>query len=246
MIVPVKGEYKSMADTLEFGSLYIDNKPITPETKYQPGQAISFGETLPDMAISWVPVNGMLIADRCLLTHISWDDLDVQGLVFGKEVKVQGFRFKIRLLKVGSEKGVPNEWDAALGTVGEDDALWHWRGKYFWGQEPVSESASYRAYRGYFSARFWHWHDSSNRTAHLGFRPALEPLPTDPSAFRHGQEALVIGRAGAVAGSLIDATAYDLVIQPNADGLIGEVSFAAKMQDGTLAVDRSGIISIAT
>ena len=201
----------------------------------------------PSKEIGWVAVNGLLIADQCLLTNVSWDDLDVQGLVFGKEVTVQGLRFKIRLLKVGSKEDVPNEWDAALDAVGEDDTLWHWDHKFFWGQEPVSGSVSHRAIRGYTSARHWGWSDSSGfRYANLGFRPALEPLPTDPSAIRHSQEALVIGRAGAVAGSLIDATAYDLVIQPNADGLIGEVSFAAKMQDGTLAVDRSGIISIAT
>lgn len=200
----------------------------------------------PSKEIGWVAVNGLLIADQCLLTNVSWDDLDVQGLVFGKEVTVQGLRFKIRLLKVGSKEDVPNEWDAALDAVGEDDTLWHWDHKFFWGQEPVSGSVSLRAHRGYISARYWGNLNAALSNSSVGFRPALEPLPTDPSAIRHSQEALVIGRAGAVAGSLIDATAYDLVIQPNADGLIGEVSFAAKMQDGTLAVDRSGIISIAT
>lgn len=200
----------------------------------------------PSKEIGWVAVNGLLIADQCLLTNVSWDDLDVQGLVFGKEVTVQGLRFKIRLLKVGSKEDVPNEWDAALDAVGEDDTLWHWDHKFFWGQEPVSGSVSHRAIRGYTSARRWGNLSATHSNPGVGFRPALEPLPTDPSAIRHSQEALVIGRAGAVAGSLIDATAYDLVIQPNADGLIGEVSFAAKMQDGTLAVDRSGIISIAT
>lgn len=200
----------------------------------------------PSKEIGWVAVNGLLIADQCLLTNVSWDDLDVQGLVFGKEVTVQGLRFKIRLLKVGSKEDVPNEWDAALDAVGEDDTLWHWDHKFFWGQEPVSGSVSYRAIRGCTSARRWYDSGATLSYPFVGFRPALEPLPTDPSAIRHSQEALVIGRAGAVAGSLIDATAYDLVIQPNADGLIGEVSFAAKMQDGTLAVDRSGIISIAT
>lgn len=200
----------------------------------------------PSKEIGWVAVNGLLIADQCLLTNVSWDDLDVQGLVFGKEVTVQGLRFKIRLLKVGSKEDVPNEWDAALDAVGEDDTLWHWDHKFFWGQEPVSGSVSGRAVRGCYSARYGNSSSAAGSPPSLGFRPALEPLPTDPSAIRHSQEALVIGRAGAVAGSLIDATAYDLVIQPNADGLIGEVSFAAKMQDGTLAVDRSGIISIAT
>ena len=235
-----------MADTLEFGSLYLDNKPVAPEAKYQPRQAISFGEAVPDMAISWVPVNGLLIADRCLLTNISWDNLEANGLASGKEITVQGFRFKIRLLKVGSEEGVPNEWDAALDTAGEDDALWHWYGKYFCGQESVRGAASFRVIRGYDSARSFYWLSSDYRDTSLGFRPALEPLSTDPAALMHGQEVLVIGRAGAVVGSLIDATAYDLVIQPNADGQIREVSFAAKIQDGTLVVDRSGVLSIAT
>lgn len=235
-----------MGSIMKLGSLYLDGKSIAPEAKYQPGQAISFEETLPDMAISWVPVNGLLIADRCLLTNVSWDDLDAQGLVSGKEITVQGFRFKIRLLKVGSEDNVTNEWDAALDTVGEDDALWHWHGQYFWGQESVSGVASRRVARGCNSARRWSWSASSHRAAYLGFRPALESLPTDPAALRQGQEALIIGRASVVMGSFMDATDYDLVIQPNADGCVGEVSFAAKIQDGTLAVDRSRIISIAT
>lgn len=235
-----------MANIIKLGSLFLDGRPVETGMQYVPSQTIEVGEMTPSKEIGWVAVNGLLIADQCLLTNVSWDDLDVQGLVFGKEVTVQGLRFKIRLLKVGSKENVPNEWDAALDAVGEDDTLWHWDHKFFWGQEPVSGSVSHRAIRGYISARHWNWSNSSYRSANLGFRPALEPLPTDPSAIRHSQEALVIGRAGAVAGSLIDATAYDLVIQPNADGLIGEVSFAAKMQDGTLAVDRSGIISIAT
>lgn len=235
-----------MANIIKLGSLFLDGRPVETGMQYVPSQTIEVGEMTPSKEIGWVAVNGLLIADQCLLTNVSWDDLDVQGLVFGKEVTVQGLRFKIRLLKVGSKEDVPNEWDAALDAVGEDDTLWHWDHKFFWGQEPVSGSVSRRASRGYYSARYWDWYYSSYRNAGLGFRPALEPLPTDPSAIRHSQEALVIGRAGAVAGSLIDATAYDLVIQPNADGLIGEVSFAAKMQDGTLAVDRSGIISIAT
>lgn len=235
-----------MANIIKLGSLFLDGRPVETGMQYVPSQTIEVGEMTPSKEIGWVAVNGLLIADQCLLTNVSWDDLDVQGLVFGKEVTVQGLRFKIRLLKVGSKEDVPNEWDAALDAVGEDDTLWHWDHKFFWGQEPVSGSVSHRAIRGYTSARHWGWSDSSSRHALLGFRPALEPLPTDPSAIRHSQEALVIGRAGAVAGSLIDATANDLVIQPNADGLIGEVSFAAKMQDGTLAVDRSGIISIAT
>ena len=82
-----------MANIIKLGSILLDGVHRNPGSRYQPGQVISFGDAVSDKAISWVPVNGLLIADRCLLTDIRWDDLDAQGLVFGKEIKVQGFRF---------------------------------------------------------------------------------------------------------------------------------------------------------
>ena len=234
-----------MTQTLKFGSLYVNDKPIDPGTEYKPDQAISFGTMTPDKAINWVPVNGLLIADRCLLARISWDDLNDQGLVFGREIQLFGFRFWARLLKVGNCEGVPNEWDSALDIVGENDDLWHWEDMFFWGQETVLTDASSRAYRGYRSARLWSWNNSSYRYATLGFRPALEPLATVPTTLKLGQDVLAIGKDGAVVGKLMDATTYDLVIQPNADGLVGKAAFAANIRNGTVAVDRQGILSIA-
>ena len=233
-----------MVHTLKLGSLYLDDKPVTQEAEYCPGRAISFGEAAPDTAISWVPVNGLLIADRCLLTDISWDDLNVQNLVFGKEIKVQGFQFRSRLLKVGNAEGVPNEWDAALDVVGENDDLWHWEDMFFLGQDSTAVDASYRAVRGCNSARYWTWNNVSIRHEIVGFRPALEPLSTDLSDLRRKQEVLAIGRDGAVVGSLEDLTQYDLVLRPKAGGLVGKATFTVGMRDGTVAVDRQGILSI--
>mgnify|MGYP007020629093 CR=1 FL=1 len=241
----MKGENKSVVHTLKLGSLYLDEKPVTSCAEYRSGQTISFGAATPSKTISWVPVNGLLIADRCLLTDISWDDIEAQGLVFGREIELCGFRFRARLLKVGNSEGVPNEWDAALDVVGENDDLWHWEDMFFWGQETVLTDASSRAYRGYRSARLWSWNNSSYRYATLGFRPALEPLATVPTTLKLGQDVLAIGKDGAVVGKLMDATTYDLVIQPNADGLVGKAAFAANMRNGTVAVDRQGILSIA-
>ena len=234
-----------MVHTLKLGSLYLDDKPVTQEAEYCPGRTISFGEAAPDTAISWVPVNGLLIADRCLLTSISWDDLNAQNLVFGKEIKVQGFQFRSRLLKVGNAEGVPNEWDAALDVVGENDDLWHWEDMFFWGQETVAITASGRVYRGYLSARSFNWNSSSNRRVYRGFRPALEPLHTDHSVLRPSQDVLVIGYDGCVVGKLVAETLYDLVLQPNPDGLVGKATFAADMRDGTVAVDLNKILSMA-
>ena len=239
----MKGENKSVVHTLKLGGLYLDDKPVYPGTEYQPGQAISFGATASDSAISWVPVNGMLIADRSLLTNISWDDLDAQDLVFGKEISIQGFRFKIRLLKVGSEKGMPNEWDAALDTVGDSNNLWHWKNICFWGQASYKD-ASHRVFRGFNSARDWYHYSSDIRSSRLGFRPALEPLSIDSADLRPGQKILAIGRAGAVVGTLEDMTHYDLILRAEPGSPVEGASFAASLRDGTVAVDRSGVHSL--
>ena len=58
--------------------------------------------------------------------------------------------------------------------------LWHWVGVYSWCQETWAENASYRATRGYYSARYWDYFSSGRRYAALGFRPVLEVLNTDP------------------------------------------------------------------
>ncbi len=58
--------------------------------------------------------------------------------------------------------------------------FWNWFYVYSWCQEVYADNASYRAYRGYRSARRWGWYYSSSRSAYLGFRPVLEVLNTDP------------------------------------------------------------------
>lgn len=235
-----------MEQTLKFGSLYLDDIPANIGAEYQAGQTISFGSATLNKVISWVPVNGRLIADQCLLTGISWDDLDAQGLVFGKEIKIHDFKFQVRLLKVGNAQGVSNEWDASLDTVGSDDSLWHWSGVFFWGQDTANIDATNRMCRGYSSVHCSTWFSSANQSSGLGFRPLLEPLPADPFALRHGQEVLIIGNDGAVMGNLMDTTPYDLILQTKLAGLVGRTSFATNMRNGIVAVDRSGILSIAS
>ena len=58
--------------------------------------------------------------------------------------------------------------------------FWNWFYVYSWCQEVYAREESYRAYRGYDSARGWNWDGSSTRNANLGFRPVLEVLNTDP------------------------------------------------------------------
>ena len=73
-----------MANIIRLGSLYLNDCPAEIGLAYKPGKTISIGETAPGKEIHWVVVNDMLIADRCILTEVSWDDLNAQNLVFGK------------------------------------------------------------------------------------------------------------------------------------------------------------------
>ena len=178
-------------DIFKFGALYLGNKiqPIPKQpTKdgdipsYDGKAAISIGSSKKWKGITWVKPNGrsLLITDRVLLNKISWEDLDKNGFVEGKSMLINGQYFRCRLLQVGEDENVPNEWDTILYETCEDNTLWHWSEMYFWGADISALEASYRAARGYHSARFWN--DSNcamNRYANVGFRPALEPLPSD-------------------------------------------------------------------
>lgn len=133
-----------MANMIRMGSLYLDDQPILPLVEFQQDQAIGIGKAVPGKEITWVLVNGILIADQCLLSNISWDDLNTQGLIFGKEVSIGGLRYTLRSLRVGACEGMPNEWDAALDIVGENGGVWTGKGPRFWGQERAAGGAEGR------------------------------------------------------------------------------------------------------
>ena len=78
---------------------------------------------------------------------------------------------------------VSSDLDTNLNTTDHNSThnqLWHWVGVYSWCQETWAENASYRASRGYNSARYWDNDSSGYRYVNVGFRPVLEVLNTDP------------------------------------------------------------------
>lgn len=78
---------------------------------------------------------------------------------------------------------VSSDLDTNLNTTDHNSAhnqLWHWVGVYSWCQETWAENASSRANRGYSSARHWYCGNAAGQHAHVGFRPVLEVLNTDP------------------------------------------------------------------
>lgn len=257
-----------MANIIKLGSLYLDGRPANAETEYKPSQAISIGETIPGKEISWVAVNNMLVADRCILFGVSWDDLNANGLVFGKEVSIGGFRFMERLLKVGAEEGAPNEWDSALDAVGEDNSLWHWEDMFFWGQEAATGTASSRAYRGYLSARNWFNLSSGYRRVRVGFRPALVPLPSDtlwPSSkamwwlsekimwddarldeklWLSKKKAMWMlwGGQNIIFGRLEELTDYEVILSDRGGAMSND--FGSRLGNGLIVIDRAAISGI--
>jgi hypothetical protein len=157
----------------------------------------------------------LLICDRVILVNCSWNDLNSQGYITGKEVTIDGAKYKCRVLTGGTgprssndyySGGTPtnNEWDRFItreevitglpAPVSSDldstqnatdlnsthNQFWNWYYVYSWCQETYSGNSSYRANRGYDSARFWGYYYATFRSASLGFRPVLEVLNTDP------------------------------------------------------------------
>ena len=128
--------------------------------------------------------HSLFIANYNVTHTVSWNDLNTAGLLFGKDYAGGGVDYTLRAPSVGSnstgsgdsQRGVPqsNEWDTMLNK--NSGYIQNWNKMYSWGQDAASGAESFRAYRGYNSARFWYYTSSSFRNVYLGFRPVLEVL----------------------------------------------------------------------
>ena len=131
--------------------------------------------------------HSLFIADYAVTHTVSWDDLNTAGLIFGKNYASGGVDYTLRAPSVGSnatgsgdsQRGVPqsNEWDTMLNK--NSGYIKNWNGIYSWGQDTTRYNSSYRAVRGYSSARFWDIHYATTSHPSVGFRPVLEVLNPD-------------------------------------------------------------------
>lgn len=233
-----------MANIIRLGSLYLCGNPVSVEDDYlsRPNWSIEIGETVPGKEISWVAVNGIFIADRCILRDISWDNLFVQCLVFGKEITIGGFHYDLRLPLVGAKEGEPNEWDSALDAVGEADSIWHWKNTHFWGQD-IAEETQYRANRGCDSARKWGFCHAQLRDGRLGFRPVLDPMDmVHLDEIRIGDQLRIWGGQNIVSGRLEEISDYDVVLA-DIEGIL-DSGFSSWLGDGRIVIDRNAIAGV--
>ena len=131
--------------------------------------------------------HSLFVADYAVTHTVSWDDLNTKSLIFGKNYASGGVDYTLRAPSVGSnstgsgesQHDTPsnNEWDRILDK--NSGYIQNWNKMYSWGQDTSSSAESFRAYRGYNSARSWYYTSSSFRNVYLGFRPVLEVLNPD-------------------------------------------------------------------
>ena len=128
--------------------------------------------------------HSLFVADYAVTHTVSWNGLNDEGLIFGKNYASGGVDYTLRAPSVGSnstgsgesQHDTPsnNEWDRILDK--NSGYIQNWNKMYSWGQDTSSAAKSYRAVRGYISARYWISCNAALSLPYLGFRPVLEVL----------------------------------------------------------------------
>ena len=165
------------------GTLYMDGKPVAvPKNpvcdgdilNYIPGATLEMREALddPDFQVQTIKVGDILVCDRNLLKMISWTDIENQGFCPGHPQKL--CPEDIKTVRIPTDE----EWDAFMDVTDENNDLANWRDMLSWTLN-ADKPASYRAVRGYYSARYWDPDTATYRSVSVGFRPAFESLSSD-------------------------------------------------------------------
>ena len=157
--------------------------------------------------------HSLFVADYAVTHTVSWDDLNTKSLIFGKNYASGGVDYTLRAPSVGSnstgsgesQHDTPsnNEWDRILDK--NSGYIQNWNKMYSWGQDTSSAAKSYRAVRGYISARYWISCNAALSLPYLGFRPVLEVLNPDTLG-PDGMKAVTLDLNGGKLGGSSDAT----------------------------------------
>ena len=179
--------------------------------------------------------HSLFVADYAVTHTISWGGLNDEGLIFGKNYASGGVDYTLRAPSVGSistgsgdsQRGVPqsNEWDTMLNK--NSGYIQNWNKMYSWGQDTSSAAESYRAVRGYYSARYWISCNVACSFPYLGFRPVLEVLNPDELG-SDGLKAVTLDLGG---GKLGGSSEEIQIIVKSSE------SFAAPASDGLTRPD---------
>ena len=134
--------------------------------------------------------HSLFIADCNAANATSWNNLNEQGMIFGKAYTSGNIDYTLRAPSAGNAgnggyggSGDPsnNEWDAILGK--STAYIKNWSLIASWGQDIWTKDGNgqYRSVRGYTSHYFCDKSNAADNYSYLGFRPVLE-LPTGLAA----------------------------------------------------------------
>ena len=180
--------------------------------------------------------HSLFVADYAVTHTVSWDDLNTKSLIFGKDYAAGGVGYTLRAPSVGSsntgsgdsERGTPqsNEWDAVLDK--NSGYIKNWNGIYSWGQDTTRYSSSYRAFRGYNSARYWFDNLATRSFLDVGFRPVLEVLNSDTL----GSDGMKVVTLDLNGGKLGCSSEYIQIIVKNGSTFTAPMSGGLTRPDG--------------
>ncbi|BDF58846.1 hypothetical protein CE91St36_16630 [Christensenellaceae bacterium] len=156
--------------------------------------------------------HSLFVADYAVTHAVSWDNLNAEGLIFGKGYATGSVDYTLRAPSGGSggtgsgalERGTPqsNEWDRILDK--DDGYIKNWRNIGSWGQDTLPNTLSNRVIRGrYDLPRKYAGANTTLSFPFLGFRPVLEVL--NPGTLgSNGLKAVTLDLGGGKLGGSTD------------------------------------------
>ena len=179
--------------------------------------------------------HSLFVADYAVTHAVSWDNLNAEKLIFGKDYATGSVKYTIRVPSGGSaatdmfhySPGTPqsNEWDRILDKNG--GYIKNCSKIYSWGQDTLPYTESNRVVRGLDSPRNFAGYNTTLDLSLLVFRPVLEVLNPDTLG-TDGLKAVTLDLGGGKLGGSPDTIQ---IIVKNGE------SFTAPASDGLTRPD---------
>ena len=152
---------------------------VASTTQYH-GGSIEITDTEQGKEIQWIYIPDMdiYVADRCLISYLSWNVLHLMGYTEGKRISVDGKVYNCRLMHTNLDKDLKTEWDKILEKAPKNDEFWNIAGTCFWGDGAVRRGSERRLFCS-TELNLDVWEDLTKKIPASGFRPVLEPVFAD-------------------------------------------------------------------
>ena len=108
-----------MENIISMGTLYLNGRPVGAQTACPEDiQDIRLGDTVPGKELSFVLVNGVLVANNSVMLDVPFEVLRASHLVRARAVVIDGSNYRCRLLRTDNDENDADEWDQALIATG--------------------------------------------------------------------------------------------------------------------------------